>query len=141
MFKNNQGHIIMKSKKYTKETILSFGIKDRGFPTFTIGDTIAVVQKIKEGDKERLQTFEGDVIAMNNNGISSTFMVRKIGANAIAVEKIFPFYSPRIDSIKFIRQGRVRRAKLYYLRNRVGRAARVERKHLSGASATKVSAN
>ena len=123
----------MRAKHYTKETILTIGVKDRGFPKFAIGDTIAVVQRIKEGDKERLQTFEGDVIAMNNNGIATTVTVRKIGANGVAVEKIYPLFSPRIDSIKFIRKGKVRRAKLYFLRGRVGRAARVERKVMTAA--------
>ena len=126
----------MKAKKFTKETVLSYGVKDRNFPDFTIGDVIVVEQKIKEGDKERLQAFEGAVIAMNNNGVASTVTIRKIGANAIAVEKIFPYYSPRIASIKIVRSGRVRRAKLYYLRGRVGRAAHVERKKIvSGAQA------
>lgn len=124
----------MKAKRYTKETILSYGIKDRNFPEFTIGDVIVVEQRIKEGDKERLQAFEGAVIAWNHNGISSTITVRKIAANAVAVEKIFPYYSPRIASIKLVRQGRVRRAKLYYLRGRVGRAANVERKKFVASS-------
>jgi large subunit ribosomal protein L19 len=118
----------MKAKKYTRETIRDMGVADRGFPIFAVGDTIAVSQRIKEGDKERIQVFEGDVIAMHKRGVSSTFTVRKIGANAVAVERIFPFYSPNIDSIKFIRKGQVRRAKLYYIRERVGRAARVAEK-------------
>jgi large subunit ribosomal protein L19 len=121
----------MRAKKYTKETVLQIGIVDRGFPQFSIGDAIAVAQRIKEGDKERLQLFEGDVIAMNNNGICTTFTVRKIGANAVAVERIFPYYSPLIDSIKFLRKGKVRRAKLYYMRERIGKAARVEEKVLT----------
>ena len=118
----------MKAKKYTKETIQSIGMFDRKFPSFTIGDTIEVVQKIKEGDKERLQKFEGDVIAMNKNGASTTITVRRIGANAVPVEKIFPYYSPLIDSINFLRSGKVRRAKLYYMRDRIGKAARVKPK-------------
>lgn len=120
----------MKAKKYTKETITYIGMKDRGFPKFSIGDTISVVQKIKEGDKERLQQFEGNVIAIRHQGTGSTFMVRKPGANSIFIEKIFPYYSPLIESIKLIKKGKVRRAKLYYLRGRVGRAALVER-HLA----------
>ena len=102
----------MKAKKYTRETVLGIGAIARKFPDFKVGDTIVVAQKIKEGDKERIQMFEGDVIAMKNNGMSSTFTVRKIGANAVPVERIFPYYSPRIDSIKFVRTGKVRRAKL-----------------------------
>jgi large subunit ribosomal protein L19 len=118
----------MKAQKITRETIRDIGTENRGFPDFSIGDTIAVSQKIKEGDKERLQVFEGDVIARHNCGISTTFTVRKISANAVSVERIFPYYSPRIDSIRFIRKGKVRRAKLYYMRNRIGKAARVEEK-------------
>ncbi len=121
----------MKAKKLTKETIAQIGIVDRGFPEFSVGDTIAVAQRIKEGDKERIQIFEGDVIARRNHGISSTFTVRKIAANAVPVERIFPIFSPLIDSIKVIRQGEIRRAKLYYLRSRVGKAGRVKEKIVS----------
>lgn len=118
----------MRAKKLTKETISQLGITERNFPDFTFGDTIAVVQKIKEGDKERLQVFQGDVIAFRENGISSTFTIRKIGANAVAVEKIFPYYSPIIESITFVKKGDVRRAKLYYLRDRLGKSARIQEK-------------
>ena len=79
----------MKASKYTKETINGIGVKDLNFPDFHIGDTISVSLKIKEGDKERLQAFVGDVIAMHKNGASSSFMVRKIASNNIAVERIF----------------------------------------------------
>lgn len=118
----------MKAQKFTKETISQLGVTERNFPDFNVGDTIAVSQRITEGNKERVQIFEGDVIAMNQNGAASTFTVRKIGANAIAVEKIFPFYSPLIASIKFVRRGKARRAKLYYMRDRIGKAARVREK-------------
>lgn len=118
----------MKAKKYTRETIREMGMLDRGFPAFTVGDTVAVSQRIKEGDKERLQVFEGDVIAVRKHGIGSTFTVRKIGANSVAVERIFPFYSPLIESIRFVHRGLARRAKLFYMRERVGRAARVREK-------------
>jgi large subunit ribosomal protein L19 len=121
----------MRAKKYTRETILEMGTGARPFDKFSIGDAITVAQKIKEGDKERIQMFEGDVIAINHKGIASTFTVRKIGANAIAVERIFPYYSPLIDSIKFLRKGKVRRAKLYYMRERIGKAARVKEKVLT----------
>lgn len=124
----------MKAKKYTKETIKNIGMIDRKFPSFTVGDTIVVSQKIKEGDKERIQDFEGDVIAISNNGISTTFMVRRIGSNTVAIEKIFPYFSPLIDSIKFVRSGKIRRAKLYYMRDRVGKAARVKPKVVTGAT-------
>jgi large subunit ribosomal protein L19 len=121
----------MKARKYTKETILYMDIANRGFDQFTVGDTISIGQRITEGDKERIQYFEGDVIAMKHSGITSTFTVRRFGANGVAVERIFPLYSPRIDSIKFIRKGKVRRAKLYYMRGRIGKAARVEEKVLT----------
>ncbi|MDR3647319.1 MAG: 50S ribosomal protein L19 [Candidatus Babeliales bacterium] len=116
----------MKSRKITKETVSELGIYKRDFPKFSIGDTIAISQRIKEGDKERLQVFQGDVIAMNNNGASSTFTVRKIAANTIAVERIFPYYSPIIASIEAVKKGKVRRAKLYYLRKRVGKSAKIQ---------------
>ncbi|KKP35790.1 MAG: 50S ribosomal protein L19 [candidate division TM6 bacterium GW2011_GWF2_32_72] len=118
----------MKANKLTKETILNVGTEDRGFPNFQVGDTIVVHQRCKEGDKERIQLFEGDVIAYRSKGISSTFTVRKIGANAVAVEKIFPYYSPMIKAIDFVRRGDVRRAKLYFMRDRIGKAARVKEK-------------
>ena len=129
----------MQAKKLTKETITQIGMVDRKFPTFNVGDTLAVVQRIreriKEGEKEtvkeRLQTFEGDVIAIRHNGVSSTFTIRKIGAHNIPVERIFPFCTPIIEEIKVVRFGDVRRAKLYYLRDRVGKAARVREKVVS----------
>lgn len=116
----------MKAKQYTKETIREIGVTDRKFPVIEIGDTVAVSQIIKEGGKERIQVFEGNVIAKHNHGISSTFTVRKIGANSIPVERIFPYFSPLIESVKFVNKGKVRRAKLYYLRDRVGKSAVVE---------------
>lgn len=116
----------MKASQLTKETINGLGMEARQFPEFSYGDTIAVSQWISEGDKKRLQIFEGDVIGLHHNGISSTFTVRKIAANNVAVERIYPFYSPIIDSIKVVRKGDVRRAKLYYLRYRVGKKARVK---------------
>lgn len=121
----------MKAKRFTRETIRELGCSSKEFPKFKIGDTISVAQKIKEGDKERIQFFEGDVIAISNNGVSSSFIVRKIAADAVSVERIFPFYSPLIESIKVVRHGQVRRAKLYYLRHRIGKAARVQEKVLT----------
>ncbi|KKP29875.1 MAG: 50S ribosomal protein L19 [candidate division TM6 bacterium GW2011_GWF2_30_66] len=121
----------MKAAKYTKETISELGVHDRNFPEFNVGDFIAVSLRVKEGDKERIQVFEGDVIAFNVHGISTTFTIRKIGANSVAVEKILPFYSPLIESIEFIRSGKKRRAKLYYLRKRVGKTARIQEKVLT----------
>lgn len=121
----------MRAKHYTRETILQMGLVDRNFEKFGIGDAIKVSQKIKEGDKERIQIFEGDVIAMRKNGIATTFTVRKMGANAVAVERVFPFYSPLIEKIEFLRKGKIRRAKLYYMRDRIGKAARVAEKVLT----------
>jgi large subunit ribosomal protein L19 len=124
----------MRAKGYTKETILNYGMTEREFPEFVIGDTVAVIQRIVEMDKdkkdqkERLQAFEGDVIAIHKNGMGTTFTVRKIGAHNISVERIFPLYSPAIKTVEIIRNGAVRRAKLYYLRGRVGKAARVREK-------------
>jgi large subunit ribosomal protein L19 len=116
----------MKASRLTKETIIDLGTQDRGFPEFGVGDTIQVAQKIKEGDKERIQMFKGDVIAIHNNGVSSTFMVLRIATDSIGVEKIFPFYAPFITEIKVLKRGDVRRAKLYYVRDRVGKAARIK---------------
>jgi large subunit ribosomal protein L19 len=127
----------MKATKYTRETIRDLGVTDRKFPKFDVGDTIAISQRIKEGDKERLQSFEGDVIAMHENGAATTFTIRKISANSVPVEKIIPYYSPLLESIKFVRKGKARRAKLYYMRKRVGKAARVEEEIISKASENK----
>ncbi|MBT4855728.1 50S ribosomal protein L19 [bacterium] len=121
----------MKAKGYTKETILDIGIEKRNFPRFEIGDSVAVSLRVKEGNKERIQIFQGDVIAIQKTGIATTFTVRKIGANSVAVEKIFPFYSPVITDIKVVRYGTVRRAKIYYVRDKVGKAARVKEKVLT----------
>ncbi len=121
----------MKAKGLTKETIMNLGVYNRKFPKFKVGDTINVSLRIKEGSKERIQHFEGDVIAMHQNGGSTTFTVRKIAANAISVERIFPLYSPKIESIKFIRTGKVRRAKLYYMRKLIGKRARVQERVLT----------
>jgi len=116
----------MKAKGLTKETLMSYGMTDRGFAKFAAGDAIRIAQRIKEGDKERIQYFEGDVIAIHRNGMGSTFTVRRIAANGVAVERIFPFNSPKIEGIEFVHQGDVRRAKLYYMRSRIGKAARVK---------------
>ncbi len=121
----------MKARSLTRETIKDLGMIDRGFPRFQVGDTVEVAQRIKEGDKERIQMFEGDVIAIRKGGIAATFTVRKIGANSVAVERIFPFFSPLVEGIRFIRRGDVRRAKLYYMRSRIGKAARVREKVLT----------
>ncbi len=121
----------MKAQGYTKETIGQIGVVKTNFPSFREGDTIAVHQRIKEGDKERIQIFQGDVIAIHRKGASSSFTVRKIGAHGISVERIFPFYTPFIKTIKLIKRGDVRRAKLYYIRDRVGKSARLKEKILT----------
>ena len=94
-------------------------------PTFGIGDTVRVFVKVVEGSRERLQAFEGTVMAKRNGGIRETFTVRRV-SYGIGVERTFPLHSPRVDSITVIRRGKVRRAKLYYLRSRVGKAAKVK---------------
>ncbi len=116
----------MKATVLTKETILDNQISDRKFPEFRVGDTIQVGVTVKEGNKERVQMFKGDVLAYHNKGISTTFTVRKLSVDGIFVERIFPYYSPIIDSIKVLKQGDVRRAKLYYLRDKIGKAARIK---------------
>ena len=99
----------------------------REIPDFAPGDTIVVNVKVKEGNRERLQAFEGVVIAIRNRGLNSAFTVRKI-SHGTGVERVFQTYSPLIDSIKVKRKGAVRRAKLYYLRGREGKAARIREK-------------
>ena len=91
---------------------------------FRIGDTVRVQVKVVEGTRERLQAFEGTVIARRNGGTRETFTVRRV-ASGIGVERTFPIHSPRVESITVVRRGKVRRAKLYYLRDRVGKAAKV----------------
>ncbi len=95
------------------------------FPDFRPGDHIAVTYKIIEGDKERSQVFKGDVIQINGSGGTKTFTVRKM-SNGVGVERIFPYVSPIIADIKLLKRGKVRRAKLYYLRNLVGKKARIK---------------
>ena len=92
-------------------------------PAIQIGDYVRIAVKIREGDKERNQMFEGTVIAMKHGGISETFTVRRVSYGC-GVERVFPIHSPNVVSVEVLRHGRVRRAKLYYLRDRVGKAAR-----------------
>ena len=94
-------------------------------PAIAIGDTVRVQVKVVEGKNERLQAFEGVVIAKRNGGIRETFTVRRV-SYGVGVERTFPVHSPRVDSITVVRRGKVRRAKLYYLRSRVGKAAKVK---------------
>jgi large subunit ribosomal protein L19 len=96
-------------------------------PAFRAGDTLRVNVRVKEGEKERLQAFEGVCIGRKGSGVSATFTVRKI-SNGVGVERIFPLHSPMLAEIKVVRRGRVRRAKLFYLRNVTGKAARIAEK-------------
>ena len=94
-------------------------------PQFAIGDTVKVHVKIKEGDRERIQVFEGTVIARKHSGVSETFTVRRV-SYGVGVERVFPVHSPNIDKLEIVRKGKVRRGKLYYLRSIVGKAAKVK---------------
>ncbi len=103
-------------------------------PTFGPGDTVVVNVKVKEGERSRVQAYEGVCIARNGGGINESFTVRKISYGE-GVERVFPIYSPMIDSIKVVRRGKVRRAKLYYLRDRRGKSARIAEKQDNSAAA------
>ena len=96
-------------------------------PAVEVGDTVRVHVKVKEGARERIQVFEGTVIAKKHGGIEETFTVRRI-SYGVGVEKVFPVYSPSIEKVEIVRSGSVRRAKLYYLRGRVGKAAKIKEK-------------
>ena len=98
-----------------KETVLSFNV----------GDTVRVSAKIKEGNRERIQVFEGTVIKRQNGGVRETFTVRK-SSNGVGVEKTWPLHSPSVENVEVVRRGKVRRAKLNYLRSRIGKAAKVK---------------
>jgi len=117
----------------------AMGVVESGFkkdiPSFRIGDTIRVGIKVIEGDKERLQPFEGIVIARKGTGTREMFTMRKI-SYGVGVERIFPLYSPMIDSFKVIKEGHVRRAKLYYLRGKKGKAAKVREKAFNATDHT-----
>lgn len=101
-------------------------IAGKQVPNFKAGDTLRLGIKIQEGDKSRIQNYEGICIAIRGNGVDRTFTVRKMGANNVGVEKVFPLYSDALEKIEVLRIGRVRRAKLYYLRDRKGKAARIK---------------
>ncbi|MBP3695925.1 MAG: 50S ribosomal protein L19 [Clostridia bacterium] len=94
-------------------------------PAIEIGDTVKVHVKIREGEKERIQVFEGTVIARRGSGVSETFTVRRL-SYGVGVERVFPLHSPNVAKVELVRHGRVRRSKLYYLRDRVGKAAKVK---------------
>ncbi|MBQ1545313.1 MAG: 50S ribosomal protein L19 [Clostridia bacterium] len=105
--------------------LMTEGQIKQDFPKFNIGDTVRVDVKIKEGSRERIQAFEGTVIARRGSGVSETFTLRRV-AYGVGVERVFPVNSPNVVSLKVVRTGKVRRSKLYYLRDRVGKAARVK---------------
>ena len=105
--------------------VISESSMKKEVPAFNVGDTIKVHVKIQEGDKSRIQVFEGTVIAKKHGGISETFTVRRV-AHGCGIERVFPLHSPVVDRVEVIRKGKVRRAKLYYLRDRVGKAAKVK---------------
>ncbi|MBX6741590.1 MAG: 50S ribosomal protein L19 [Acetobacteraceae bacterium] len=106
----------------------------RSVPEFGPGDTVRVMVKVVEGERTRTQAYEGVVIARSNRGVNSNFTVRKLSYGE-GVERVFPLYSPSIAEISVVRRGRVRRAKLYYLRGRTGKAARIQERTRGGASA------
>ena len=106
------------------KNIVSANLKEN-VPEIKIGSTVRVHVKIREGERERIQVFEGTVIARNNSGISETFTVRRI-SYGVGVERVFPVHSPNVEKVEIIRNGRIRRAKLYYLRDRVGKAPKVK---------------
>lgn len=94
-------------------------------PVVNVGDTVRVHVKIKEGERERIQLFEGTVIAKKHGGVEETFTVRRV-AHGVGIERVFPIHSPTVEKVEIVRMGRVRRGKLYYLRDRVGKSAKVK---------------
>ena len=106
------------------KTISAASMKENA-PEIRIGDTVKVHVRIQEGDKSRIQVFEGTVIAKKHGGISETFTVRRV-AHGTGIERVFPLHSPVVDKVELVRHGKVRRAKLYYLRDRVGKAAKIK---------------
>lgn len=104
---------------------ITAGMLKEEAPVINIGSTVRVHVRIKEGDKSRIQIFEGTVIAKNNSGIAETFTVRRV-SYGVGIERVFPVHSPNVEKVETVRNGKVRRAKLYYLRDRVGKAAKVK---------------
>lgn len=101
-------------------------LASKSVPSFKAGDTLRLGVEIKEGNKTRVQAFEGVVIGKHGNGVDATFTIRKIGANSIGVERIFPLYSDSLKEVTLLRSGKVRRAKLNYLKSRTGKAAKIQ---------------
>ena len=109
------------------KSFIEKNMPEKAAPAVNVGDTVRVHLRVKEGNRERIQVFEGTVIAKKHGGIHETFTVRRI-SYGVGVEKVFPVHSPSIDHIEVVRSGKVRRAKLYYLRSRVGRSAKLKEK-------------
>ena len=107
--------------------LMSDSCLKKELPEINIGDTVRVNVLISEGDRQRIQAFEGTVIARKHGGIEETFTVRRV-SYGVGVERVFPIHSPKVDSVQIVRRGFVRRSKLYYLRDRVGKAAKVKSK-------------
>ena len=105
--------------------IISEGSIKAEKPQFNVGDTVRVDVRIKEGERERIQAFEGTVIAKKHGGVAETFTVRRV-SYGVGVERVFPVHSPNVAKVELVRSGKVRRSKLYYLRDRVGKAAKVK---------------
>lgn len=124
MYKNPRMCVINGGFMDTLMKIFEGSLK-KELPKFNIGDTVRVDVNIKEGERERVQSFEGVVIAKKGSLISSTFTVRRV-SYGVGIERVFPMHSPNVKDVKVIRKGRVRRSKLYYLRDRVGKAAKVK---------------
>ena len=116
----------MKNKYIAAFEAAQIEAKAKEIPQFRAGDTLKLGVEIKEGNKTRIQTFEGIVIGLKGEGVSNTFTIRKIGANGVGVERIFPLYSDSLKSIEVVRRGDVRRAKLNYLRGLKGKAAKIK---------------
>ena len=116
---------IQEEKKMDALKMISEASMKQDVPEVAIGDTVKVHVRIKEGDKSRIQIFEGTVIAKKHGGINETFTVRRV-AHGCGIERVFPLHSPAVDKVELVRHGKVRRAKLYYLRDRVGKAAKVK---------------
>lgn len=115
------------SRMDTIRTVEQAHLKDES-PAFNVGDTVRVSVRVVEGDRERVQDFEGVVIRRRGRGINEHFTVRRIGAHGVGVERTFPTHSPRVEGVQVLRKGKVRRAALYYLRGRTGKAARIREK-------------
>jgi large subunit ribosomal protein L19 len=121
----NVTYIIKEDHSMDALKTMTDGMVKENQPEINVGDTVRIGVRIREGDKERVQAFEGIVIARRGSGVSETFTVRRV-SYGVGVERVFPVNSPNIESVKVIRRGQVRRSKLYYLRDRVGKSAKVK---------------